>query len=209
MTDQIEYNANSKLNSQVKLVQTNKEQSSLQKKDLQTETGVEKEAPMSFTEYVMASNIINVIIVFIFVVWAVKKANFISVIIDKQKKVKETVEKSENKLNNAQILLANSKKAVSNTDEEIKTIHFESKEVAANITARIKEETKLNIQEVHKKAEKTIKSDAAKASGEISSEITKAAFLIAEKHIKEAVDERLQHKYINEFIDSLAGLKVK
>ena len=46
------------------------------------------------------------------------------------------------------------------------------------------------------------------ASNRVVEEVTNAAFIIAEQHIKEAVDDRLHQKYINEFIENLDNVKV-
>ncbi len=154
------------------------------------------------------SNIINVIIVILFFVWLFRKFNLLSFIGKRKEEILEALKNLEQEKKIKQNYLKETKIKVQNVNREVEKIIDDGEQVAESISERIIKEAEEEAAEIQKKAHALIESERKVASNRVVQEVTTAAFVIAEQHIKEAIDHRLQHKYINEFIDSLDNVKV-
>ena len=81
-------------------------------------------------------------------------------------------------------------------------------EVATSLANRIHKEASIESDEMDKRARRILEIEKEMASSEVINNISNAAFVIAEEHIKKSIDDRLQQKYMEEFINSLDNLKV-
>lgn len=162
----------------------------------------------SLKETVFKSNVLNFIVVVIFLVWLIKKTKPMSVVNKKINEIKNTITTAEESSLKAEESLNEVKDAVAGTEKQVQEIVNDSKKVAARLSDKIKEEIKTEVNELNQKAEKTISNDKSKVNSEIRKDVTKAAFIVAEEHVKNAIDERLHHKYIDQFINDLSNLKV-
>lgn len=154
------------------------------------------------------SNVLNFILVIVFLVWIARKTHIFSAITEKQNAINKKLTNAENEKKRAELELNDTKKLVANLDQEEKKIIKEAKEIASSLSDRINIETNIESEEIHKKAQKIIETEKIMASSEVMQDVSRAAFIIAEEHIKQAIDDRLHKKYIDEFIDDLDNLKV-
>ena len=159
-------------------------------------------------EVLYHSNLINFILMLVFLVWLARKTQIFSALSRKRNTIIEQIRISESEEVNAENELADAKRQVARADEEVHKIVEEAKEIADSLAKRIHKEADIEANEVHNKAKRMIKAEYAMASNDVMQDVSKAAFYIAEEHIKQAIDERLHKKYIDEFIDDLDNLKV-
>ncbi len=159
-------------------------------------------------DIILFSNVINVVIVIVFFVWLIRKFNLLSFIEKKRDEILETIKNLEEEKKVKQNQLEQTKIKVQNVNQEVNKLIDEGEQVAESISGRITREAVQEAEEMHKKAHAIIETEEKVASNRLMQEVTTAAFVIAEQHIKNAVDSRLHHKYINEFIDNLDNVKV-
>ncbi|MFA6989349.1 MAG: hypothetical protein WC197_04705 [Candidatus Gastranaerophilaceae bacterium] len=159
-------------------------------------------------DYILNSNILNSIIVLMFLIWIFKKLNILSAIDKKQKEIDDTItlveiekKKSEKELNKVE-------KEYKNVNNEVIKIKETSKQVANSLVAEIHKETQKEIDDITHKTAKNLEEETCKAYGDVSSYISKAALNLAEDHIKKSIDINLHKKFIYEFIEDLDKFKV-
>ncbi len=152
---------------------------------------------------ILHSNLLNFAIVIVFLIWLAKKADLSALIAKKQGKIIESISNAEDEKKIKQNHLHVVKNKISNVEQEVLKIIDEGEQVANNLSENILEDAEKQSKDMLHKAKLSINNEKQMVSGEVETKITTAAFYIAEKHIKQAIDERLHTKYINEFIDNL------
>lgn len=152
---------------------------------------------------ILHSNLLNFIIVIILLIWAARKANLSAIIAKKQSEIAELIKNAvdEKKIKQNHLLVTKTK--VSNVKQEVLKIIDEGEQVANNISESILDDGEKQAEDMHKKAVISVNNQKQMVSGEIRAKITGAAFYIAEEHIKQAIDERLHRKYIDEFLENM------
>jgi len=152
---------------------------------------------------VLHSNLLNFIIVIVFLVWVIRKVNLSAIIAKTQAEIAELIKNAvdEKKIKQNQLLITKTK--VSNVKQEMLKIIDEGEQVADNLSESIMNDAEKQAEDMHKKAVMTLSNEKQMVSSEVKAKITGAAFYIAEEHIKQAIDERLHKKFIDEFINSL------
>lgn len=165
------------------------------------------EAP-GVMDTILFSNIINVLFVVILFIWLFRKFNLLSFIGKRRNEILETIKNLEEEKEIKQRQLEQVKTKIKNVDQETAKMIKESEQVAKSISERIINEAKEEAADLNKKAHSLIETEGKVAQNQLTNEVTTAAFAIAEDHIKEAIDENMQYKYINEFIDNLDSIKV-
>lgn len=163
---------------------------------------------VSTIEYIFYSNIINWFLVVLFVVWLLKKFNVLSHIANIQQRIVDKIKSSEDEKKEKELLLYETTDKVRNTDKEADEIIKEAKDFAKKLSSDIISDAESDVQEHNKKIDNIIDVEKSVAKNELKSEISKAALIIAEEHIKQALDEELHNKFINEFINDLDKVKV-
>jgi len=164
---------------------------------------VEEHSSGGGVEYILDSNAINFILVIVFIVWIVKKNHLGSLIAKKQAEIADAINNAEAEKKNQLTELSITMGKVSNLNQETQKILDDNKKIAESLKNNILEDANKQSEDINKKAAMTVETQKQQASNEITSKITKAAFLIAEEHIKKAIDDRLHIKYIDEFIDNI------
>lgn len=158
---------------------------------------------MTIINTILNSNVFNFAIVVAFVVWIIKKVDLASLIAKKCAEIAEIIKNAEEekqiKLNHLEI----TRNKVSNLNQEVIKIATEGEQVAKKLSESILEDAQKQSEELHRKAVASVENEKQVVSGEVMTKITSAAFYIAEEHIKQAIDDRLHRKYIDEFIDGL------
>lgn len=164
---------------------------------------------MSFTEYILHSNVINMIFVAAFIIWVAKKADLIGILKSRQEQVIQNITKAEEAKIEAQKVLEEAKESIKGLDAQVAQIMGEAKVSAASMSEKIQQDTEQKLEEIHKNLQKTIDVEEKSAAEEILRGISKEAFELASGKIKTALNDELHHKYINDFIDSIDEAKVK
>jgi len=154
-------------------------------------------------DLVLQSNLLNFIIVLAILIWLIRKADVVSLIAKKQAEIAESIKNAEDEKKVKQNYLAVTKNKVSNVDEEVTKIINEGEQVARNLSGNISDEAAKQADELGKKAVINVENQKQIVSGEVITKITDAAFIVAEEHIKQSIDERLHAKFTEEFINDL------
>jgi len=149
------------------------------------------------------SNVLNFIIVIVFIIWVIRKANLAELIAKKQAEIAEMIKNAAEEKKIKQNQLSATIQKVGNVKEEMLKIIDEGEQVANNLSESILEDAEKQSEDMHKKAVMSVGNEKQLVSNEVMTKITGAAFCIAEEHIKQAIDERLHRKYIDEFINDL------
>ncbi len=157
---------------------------------------------------IMFSNIINVLIVILFFIWLFRKFNLLSFISKKREGILQKIKNLEEERLFRQNQLKQTKTRVQNVAQEIHKLVDEGEHVAESISERIISEAEEEATGLQKKAHSILESEGKVASIQLTREVTTAAFVVAEQHIKDAINDSLHQKYINEFIDNLDNVKV-
>jgi F0F1-type ATP synthase membrane subunit b/b' len=158
--------------------------------------------------YILHSNIINLIIVAIFLVWIFKKFSIISAVDKVIEDIKAALSQAEQKREGAIQELKDVKNQVKNLDQTKKEIVSETEKTAGLLKDKISEETKALVFEIEKNTEKFLEAEQKMTTETISREVAQKALDIAQEHIKKAINDDMQQKYIDEFIDNLDETKV-
>jgi F0F1-type ATP synthase membrane subunit b/b' len=161
---------------------------------------------MSEINIILNSNLLNFIIVIVFLIWVIRKANLSTLITQKQNEIVESIKNAEDEKKIKQNHLLVTKTKVSNVKQEVLKIIDEGEQVASNISESILDDADKQSEDMNKKAAASIKNEKQVVSGEVMTKIMGAAFYISEEHIKQAIDERLHRKYIDEFINNLDSI---
>jgi len=152
---------------------------------------------------ILHSNLLNFIIVIIFLIWVIRKANLSELIAKKQAEIAEMIKNAIEEKNIKQNQLLTTKTKVANVKQEALKIIDEGEQVANNLSESIIDDAEKQAEDMYKKAVLSVNNEKQMVFSEVRSKITGAAFYIAEEHIKQAIDERLHRKYIDEFINDL------
>ncbi len=155
------------------------------------------------------SNLLNFILVIVFLVWLIRKTNLFSFITKRQTQIIDSIKNIEEEKKIRLNYLETTELNVANSKQEVMKIIDEGDQVASSLSERIVEEAEIESSDMSKKATNSIKTERAMASNQIVSKISNAAFYIAEEHIKQAVNTNLHQKYIDEFITNLDEMDIK
>ena len=155
---------------------------------------------------ILHSNLLNFIIVIIFLVWVIRKVDLAALIAKKQADIAEMIKNADDEKQIKQNHLAVTQNKVSNVKQEMLKIIDDGEQVANNLSDSILDDAEKQAADMHKKAVISVANQKQVVTGEVMAKITDAAFFIAEEHIKQAIDERLHRKYIDEFINNLDAI---
>jgi len=159
-------------------------------------------------ERIYEANVLNLVLVVIFLWWLCKKYNVFAGIEDKLNSTKFRITDAEEDKHKSEQELDTTKGQIADSDTVIRKIKTEAEDIAGNLSKAIISEIAVEAESMEKNSERIIQGEKEMAALQLSNKLTKTAFGIAEEHIKQSIDDRLHKKYINEFIDSLDNLKV-
>lgn len=162
----------------------------------------------NIVDTILFSNIINLIIVIAFLAWIFRKYNVFSFITKKHDEIVEKIKNVEEERKYKKNQLQLTKAKVKNVNQEVMKIIDEGERIARDLSERILKDAEKEAADMQKKAHNLIESERKQAADDIIQETTHAAFIIAEEHIKQAIDENMHKKYIDRFINNLENIKV-
>ena len=159
-------------------------------------------------EYILNSNILNSIVVFIVLVWIFKKFDISSAIDARQKEIDNMIALVENEKKESAKDLSHVEKEYKNTNNEIIQIKETSRHVVNSLIEEINKDLQKEIDDISCKTAKNLDEETSKACSDVSSYISRAALNLAEEHIKQSIDINIHKKFIYEFINDLDKIKV-
>lgn len=176
---------------------------------LSAEVAAQNEGITGIINIIFKSNVLNLILVIIFLVWISKKINLKSSLEKKQAAIKQKIESAENEKLHSQSELKKTETRLSKSDEEICEIKKDGEVLANALSNKIIEEANAQVRDLAVKTKKIIETDKNSALYEIEKDISDYSFKIAEEHIKSTMDEEAHKKYIENFLEDIENLKVK
>lgn len=162
----------------------------------------------SVFDTILFSNVINVLIVILFLTWLIRRFNLLAFLVNRRNEILETIHNVKEERRIKENILEKTKLNVQNSDEEVEKILKEGGEVAEALSKRILRNAELEADDMQKKAYLSVENESRMAKNHIMRTITSSAFVVAEQHIKETIDEYRHRKYIDDFINKLDNLKV-
>lgn len=166
------------------------------------------EPTMTPLQFILHTNIINFMLVFILLVWLIRKFNLFSVFSERQNEIARKIKLAEEEKLRAEMDLDATRKKIRKSDQEVDKIVKDAHQVASSLAARIRKEGDIESEEMSKRAQRILEVEKEMASSEVTKNISNAAFTIAEEHIKKSIDERLHQKYMEDFINDIDSLNV-
>lgn len=159
-------------------------------------------------ERLYEANVFNFVLVLVFLFWIFKKINLLSGIDSKTDVIKQRIINAEENKNRSENEYEVTRKNVEDVGNEVKNIENNAAEISSSLAKSIINEAHVEATYIEKNSERIIEGEKETTAILLSNNLTKAAFDIAEEHIKQAIDDRLHKKYIDEFIENLNNVKV-
>lgn len=162
---------------------------------------------LSFSN-ILHSNVINFCIVVAFMTWVIKKFQVMNEF-DRRKKVIVTqLQNAEEQSEVAVKTLSQAEDDYKNVDAVADGILKEADITAKALSEKIHDETKNEVSQIEENKDRVALAEKNAAINEIQQEVGKLAYIVAQQHIKGAIDENMHRKFINDFIDDLDKIKV-
>lgn len=163
---------------------------------------------MEFTfENLLATNIVNFIIVIATLALIFKKARFAEAIEKLATDVKEDIEKSATNAADALKEYKETKKETKNTPTQQAEIIEQAKNSAYALGEKIKLKTQLQKEEIEKSVERVFKGQSEKAKKLTIKEIYLACVDLAQEQVIQKLDKKTHKKLINSSIDELEKIE--
>lgn len=172
--------------------------------------GVIAESALKFglieLNWVWATQIANTIILFLIL----KKLLFKPVtefMANREKEISDQIDGAENLMKDAETLMADYKKKISNTEEEGREIIRQATRKAEERASHIIKEAEAQIGDMKEKATKEIERERIKAVNSLKDEIASIAVMAASKVIEKDIDEESHKQLINQFISEVGDTR--
>lgn len=163
---------------------------------------------MEFTfENLLATNIINFIIVIATLAYIFKKAHLIEAIAKLAADVKNDIEKSATNAADALKEYKETKKDTKNTPKLQEEIIEHAKSNAYALEEKIKLRTQIQKEEIEKSVEKIFQSQSEKTKKLTTNEIYLACIDLAQEQVIQKLDKKAHKKLINSSIDELEKIE--
>jgi F0F1-type ATP synthase membrane subunit b/b' len=137
------------------------------------------------------------------------KLNLLGKIDDAISKIKEDIENSELAKSNSIEELEHTNEQVKNVGEEIKEIENKAQENIFNLEKKITQDSENQVNTIKKNADKLISAREREIISKLSKKTVLASFELAKKHIKNLLEQHPEYhqKFIKESIEELNRLK--
>ena len=165
---------------------------------------------MEFLMYIFKSNVINFVLVVLFLYWLLFiKINIIEFLENKSNEIINTIRQAENKKTDAIQKLKNTKDSLKNIDIEMDKIVFDAYNIADDIKTKSKEKTKNEVANIEERTIALEKAHQSKAREEVSRKVAIASILVAKEYIENSLDEATHKELIYNFINDLDNMRVE
>lgn len=165
---------------------------------------------MEVLSYIFKSNVINFILVVLFLYWLLFiKIDIIKFLEDKSKEIIDTIRQAESKKANAIQKLENTKESLKNIDVEMDKIVFDAHNLSDDIRAKSKEKIKKELANIEERTVALEKAHQSKAKEEVSRKVANASILVAKEYIENSLDEATHKELIYNFINDLDNMRVE
>jgi F-type H+-transporting ATPase subunit b len=166
----------------------------------------EGESPQSGLLDVNPGLIIWTVIIFVLLLLILKKTAWkpiISALDERERTIKESLEKAEEARKEAERILAENKERLAKAEEEVQRIVEQGREYAEKLKEQILAESEEQARKKIEEAEQSIARKQEEAFAQLRSEIAEIAVTAAEKIIKETLDKEKQKKLVDAYLDEL------
>jgi F-type H+-transporting ATPase subunit b len=166
----------------------------------------EGEGPQSSLLDVNPGLVIWTVIIFILLLWILKKTAWkpiISALDERERTIKESLEKAEEAQKEAERILAENKERLAKAEEEVQRIVEQGREYAEKLKEQILAESEEQARKKIEEAEQSIERKQQEAFAQLRSEIADIAVAASEKIIKETLDKEKQKKLVDAYLDEL------
>ncbi len=150
--------------------------------------------------------IIWTVIIFVLLLIVLKKTAWkpiLDALDERERTIKESLEKAEEARNEAEKILAENKERLAKAEEEVQRIVEQGREYAEKLKEQILAESEEQARKKIEEAEQSIARKQDEAFAQLRSEIAEIAVTAAEKIIKETLDKEKQKKLVDAYLDEL------
>lgn len=165
--------------------------------------------PPDLFETIIGSNVINVILVFTFLTFIIRKYNLLGGLDNSQKKIIEDLRKAEKTKEDSINQLKEAEEKLKNAKQEADRIIHEAEKFALIQQEDIINKAQQEAERIIQQAQKAIMNEQEQAINDLRQKLTKAAVEVAKDNIVIAMDENWQKKLIHDFVEDLSHAKVK
>lgn len=146
-------------------------------------------------------------ITFVLLLFLLKKMAWkpiLSSLNEREKFIKDSVERAETAKKEAEELLEENKKNLAKAEEEAQKVIAQGREYAENLKSQIIEESKQEAKKIIEDASVEIERKNLEAFNSLKGEVAAIAVQAAEKIIRNNLDKEKQEKIVNDFINDLS-----
>ena len=146
------------------------------------------------------------VVTFIFLLLILKKLAWkpiLNSLNEREKLIKESLEKADQAQKDAEKLLAENKVNLSKAEDEAQKIIEQSRELAEKLKTQILEESKSQAKKMIVDATSEIERKNAEAFNKLKDQVADIAVNVAEKILRENLDKDKQVRLVNKYLDDL------
>jgi F-type H+-transporting ATPase subunit b len=150
--------------------------------------------------------IIWTIIIFVLLLFLLKKIAWkplLTALHTREQSIKDAIENAEKLKAEAEIMIAENKKAMAQANAESMKVLNEAREAAGKIKDEIVHKANEQAKQILEQSKRDIQTEKESALSELRSEVADLAIKTAEKVIKENLDETKQKKIVNDFLNQI------
>ena len=145
-------------------------------------------------------------VVLFFVLAKVAWKPILAAVEEREKGIKDSIQRAEDAKNEAQRLLEEQEQKIAGAQEEIQKMISESKDLAEKMKSEIVEKARQEAQKLREKAHADIEREKDAAIIELKKQVADLSIGIASKLMQENLDVKKHHKIIDGYIDELDQL---
>ena len=158
---------------------------------------------------IIHSNIINILIAAIFLVWVFKRYNLLSILDKRQAQVIKDLKDAEEKREKALQELEALEKRSMKLKEEVASILDEAQKSAEMVGQSILQNAEDDARKLMENAQKRIAQESRTAARELENRLMHEAIHAAQQLLESTLDDKDKHRSIEDFVQSLPDLVKK
>jgi F0F1-type ATP synthase membrane subunit b/b' len=159
---------------------------------------------------ILHSNVLNFAVMIAFFAFLAYKLKLSQKIEENRSSIQKTIEESDILKENAKTEFEKVEKSLANVGDELKAIIRKAEETAKTYEEKALQDINKTVENIKTNIEKQIQSEEKNVYSALFRNASGASVDIAQKQITNALekDKKLHRNYINEFIDSIDGLRL-
>lgn len=161
----------------------------------------------SFWEYILNSNLINVLLIALLLGWIIKRYNLFGAIDTQRNKIVEEIEQVERHKKEALAQLEEIQRRSNNLKNEVESILKNARESAEALSAQILADAKNESSKIVDNAKKRVELEQRAAAKELENRLLNDALADAREELANTLTAKEQSRSVEAFIEELAQLK--